>query len=125
MPAIDGCWYWIGAINNCGYGRISIKHKSHIASRVSFELNKYKITNGMSVLHTCDNRACVNPDHLYLGTQKSNVKDMLDRNRWINKLSRSDVDAIKKSNDDYNSLAVKFDVSPRTIYKIKTGRSWL
>ncbi len=122
--AIDGCWYWIGHTNNHGYGIFTIKHKNLKASRVSYSIYKGDIPDKMNVLHTCDNRSCVNPDHLYIGGQSENMRDMLSRNRWINKLTLEDVAFIRSSNDDYKSLALRFGVKDRTIYKVKTYRSW-
>jgi len=78
------CWYWIGAVNNKGYGRININGKSQLAHRISFEMTYGKIDKGIKVLHTCDNTYCVNPQHLWLGTQKDNARDMSKKGRWGN-----------------------------------------
>src|SRR5690606_13496445 len=55
------------------------------ASRVSWEIHRGAITGGLHVLHHCDNPRCVNPKHLYLGTQKENSRDMVERNRFKNR----------------------------------------
>jgi hypothetical protein len=82
----SGCWLWQGAISqNRGYGLFQwwdgTRTKTRLAHRCSYELANGPIPEGMFVLHTCDVRACVNPDHLYLGTQKRNMQDMIERGR--------------------------------------------
>lgn len=75
----DDCWEWIGAIQSHGYGSFSVNGKTYNAHRIS-----YIIHFGMpkhNVLHSCDNRRCVNPKHLCDGTQLENVRDMIERGR--------------------------------------------
>lgn len=77
----NGCWEYTGSISaKDGYGRI-YTGKSTYAHRYAWELFREKIPYGMCVLHHCDNRCCVNPEHLYLGTHKENTKDMINRKR--------------------------------------------
>ena len=76
------CWLWIGSKSH-GYGWMRYKNikprpKAH---RISYELYNGKIPKGISVLHKCDNCSCVNPKHLFLGTQKDNIKDMVKKKR--------------------------------------------
>lgn len=85
----DNCWNWTGAINNKGYGRINIDGKSQLAHRVSFEIANGKIDDKMKVLHSCDNSFCVNPKHLWLGTQKDNLIDMAKKGRWGNQFYKN------------------------------------
>jgi len=75
-----GCWLWIGAIGTTGYGQFWY-HKRETASRVAYMLYKGPIQKGMSVCHTCDNPICVNPDHLFLGRQIENMRDMVIKGR--------------------------------------------
>ncbi len=80
----NGCWHWLkGKKGNGrnGYGSMSINGKHMVASRISYELHKGPITEGLYVLHTCDNPICVNPNHLYLGTNQQNMNDMKNRGR--------------------------------------------
>lgn len=80
---LDGCWYWIGTGQNEGYGVVYKDQKPKLAHRMSFELYKHAIPSGMIVMHSCDNRKCVNPDHLSLGTNKDNMQDMIKKGRKV------------------------------------------
>ena len=86
----DACWGWSGcAPKNPGYGQFRHNMKSERAHRASWILHYGKIPDGKYVLHTCDNRICSNPKHLYLGTSIDNNRDLLLRNRCIrNSLGR-------------------------------------
>lgn len=82
----DGCWLWEGAWSKkTGYGsfRVGTKHTdpTNGAHRVAWELQHGSIQKGMEVLHRCDNRLCVRPDHLFLGTQQDNIDDMYAKGR--------------------------------------------
>jgi len=87
MPITEtGCHIWTAGVDTSGYAMISIKGRSVKASRVSYEMYVGEIPKGYGyhgtcVLHKCDNRLCVNPDHLFLGSQKDNVLDMVKKNR--------------------------------------------
>ena len=81
--SISGCWNWTGSVDSKGYGSIKDGVTSR-AHRVAWKLYKGKIPEGIFVLHTCDNRKCVNPNHLFLGTSKDNVRDMMDKGRHPN-----------------------------------------
>jgi HNH endonuclease len=81
----SGCWLWLAAVAPNGYGKICItanRAKQSIgAHRVSYETFNGAIPPNLLVLHRCDNRACINPDHLFVGTQKDNVDDMNKKGR--------------------------------------------
>lgn len=83
-PNDDGCMEWEGALNYYGYGQFSFEGKTWAAHRVAYEIANGSIKQSASkwwVLHKCDNPACCNPKHLYLGDAKDNANDMIDRKR--------------------------------------------
>lgn len=79
--AKSGCWEWLTAKTGGGYGTFSIKGISYPAHRVLYELFNGKIPDGLLVCHQCDNPGCVNPNHLWVGTQSDNVKDAYEKGR--------------------------------------------
>jgi hypothetical protein len=78
-----GCWLWVAAKDKYGYGSVwnSRLKRVDCAHRVGYELYKGEIPKGMFLCHKCDTPACVNPDHFFLGTQKDNVQDSIDKGR--------------------------------------------
>lgn len=78
----NGCWNWIAATRGkTGYGAFKYKGKTVDSHRVSFLFYNGEIPDGLLVSHTCDNRLCVNPNHLFLGTHKDNYDDMVNKGR--------------------------------------------
>jgi hypothetical protein len=76
----NGCWEWIGATDN-NYGQIWIDGKKEKAHRASYKLHYGEIPHNVLVCHKCDNKICVNPEHLFIGTQSDNMKDCSNKNR--------------------------------------------
>lgn len=70
-----GCWSWIGAKNDQGYGYIGIDGVVHRASRVSYVIHKGPIPEGTELAHSCDNKRCVNPDHLFAKTRCEHMRE--------------------------------------------------
>lgn len=130
-----GCWEWTRYIAKWGYGVIGIDHKAQLAHRVSYSVFKGDPT-GMCVLHTCDNPKCINPDHLFLGTNADNVRDKVAKNRQSKvgeypgekhhgaKLTNEDVLFIRESQLSQKQLAVKFNTTQPNISLIQSRVRW-
>lgn len=79
--AEDECWEWTGTFNSGGYGIVSDNHRTLLAHRVSLEVGRGEPLGELRALHHCDNTRCVNPVHLYAGTDLDNVRDRVTRGR--------------------------------------------
>ena len=135
----DGCWVWSGYRSD-GYGRFSVRSQSQKhyfkTHRMSWELAFGDIPDGMCVLHHCDNRACVNPEHLFLGTNYDNVQDRHSKGRTSiasrnlgdrngnRKLDSIDIPIIRSSHLPQKELARLFSVSAATICMVKNKIRW-
>jgi len=85
----ETCWLWTGTTNIKGYGKVCFKNnKTAIASRVSYELFKGPIINGMFICHTCDVPNCVAPHHLWAGTHMENMQDMMNKGRHYSQIKK-------------------------------------
>lgn len=129
----SGCWLWVGSTNIHGYGKILVRKKQLGAHRYSWMLHNGDIPKGLCVLHRCDNPTCVNPDHLFLGTRKENMMDMVNKGRNVPtrgessgmaKLTEDQVLSIRNDSRPYNQIMIDFDISHGTISSIKSRKTW-
>lgn len=126
----DGCWEWIGC-KVLGYGVLQYKKEVIKAHRFSYLIANGTLDDKKMICHKCDNKGCVNPDHLYQGTSKDNGRDASDRGLLprgekckSSKLSEKDVLEILKSKESTAVLMERFNVSRNTIFRIKNKLSW-
>jgi Mor family transcriptional regulator len=138
----NGCWEWTKYIDHGGYPKTSFRKSKNLSSRISahrysYERFKGEIPVGLYVCHNCpggDNRSCVNPNHLWLGTQLENMQDKGNKGNQCkgvthgnHKLTEQDVKDIRRrySEGEYGSdLAKEYNVSNGLIYHIKNGKAW-
>lgn len=129
----DYCWEWTGGKYPFGYGCFKFHNQKTGAHRFSWSIDNGVIPKGFSVLHKCDNPGCVNPVHLFLGTQQDNMTDR--RNKWrhvygethtASKLTEQQVKDIwfNLKRESPSVLAEKHHVSRRCIRAIYEGKNW-
>lgn len=149
---VEGCWEWQRTISKMGYGKTRYLGKDETTHRVSFMVFKGEIPEGMNVCHSCDNRKCCNPDHLWIGTTKDNVQDCIRKgrrklgstkgyrylyrkknmnkkgeNHHINKLKDNDVLEIRimiENGNKNKEIANRYDVDASVVSKIKNRKAW-
>lgn len=133
MCPMSGCWLWTGAVTGRGYGSMQAHGKVHYTHRLSWAIHRGPIPDGLCVLHTCDVRCCVNPDHLFLGTNADNTADMCAKGRDRHpkgerhpraKLTWDDVREIRASALSHRALARLFGISHSRIHSIRAHLTW-
>lgn len=134
----DTCWLWNGPVDKNGYGRMRVGgRKIKGVHRVSLEAHTGQVADGLLVCHHCDTPACVNPQHLYVGTALQNNRDKMQRGRGVfyhgeesgtSKLTEENVREIVRlySTGEWRQadLASKYAVSNATIQLILSGKNW-
>lgn len=131
VVAKSGCWDWVACLEANGYGAFSIDSKANLAHRVSWILHKGDIPDNLYVLHRCDNRKCVNPAHLFLGTRSDNSLGMVSKNRQVkgeqikqSKLNAEAILSIRKDPRKNEVIAKQYEVSSSLISRVKNERIW-
>lgn len=131
-----GCWLWSGTVDADGYGRIMVNSVPRLVHRVSFAEHYGDDPAGLCVCHRCDVRACVNPDHLFLGSRGDNNRDRAGKNRsspafgsghYRAKLNEAAVGEILRrlaTGEQQRLIAKEFGVDQSVISEINTGRKW-
>ncbi len=138
LDAESGCWLWTASRDPKGYGWFRAGSRSRHAHRISWELRRGSIPNKLHVLHACDNPPCVNPDHLFLGTNAENMADKMRKGRWRGGppsgeananavLTEEAVRAIRvaaRCGTSQRALARYFGVRQSTVWNVVHQKTW-
>lgn len=151
LPDAPGCWLWTGGLISSGYGSFHSARSPQVAHRFSYRTWRGPIPGGLLVLHKCDVRSCVNPEHLFLGTYTDNMVDMVRKGRSHHqrrplvlkyahpgvgragshnggsKLAEGDIPTIRSlAREGLTQVAIgeRYGVHDTTICNIPTGKSW-
>ena len=120
----SGCWLW-EASASLGYGKIWVNVKLRKAHRVSYELFRGEVPEDMDVCHKCDNTYCVNPDHLFVGTAKDNIRDCIDKGRFVQNtneyITNETIKYIRTCGKSSYRLAKDLGINQSYINKIQRG----
>lgn len=140
----EACWLWTSAIGTGGYGSFSATSiglsRSEPAHRVSWTLQNGPIPEGLYVLHTCDNRLCVRPSHLFLGTHATNMQDKIAKGRQSkgaahsvtcrgtlvgnSKLTEAIVIAIRQDTRPQAIIGMEYGITQALVSYVKSGKIW-
>jgi hypothetical protein len=129
----SGCWLWESGFDGWGYGRLKYRRKYLAAHRLSWTIHRGEIPTGMWVLHKCDTPVCVNPDHLFLGTHRDNMRDMVQKGRsyWRfgethpqAKLTKEDVAAILSDTRPKLIIASDYGIGASHVSAIQLRKKW-
>jgi len=126
----SGCHLWLKSVNHAGYGQMYFRKQVWLAHRVSWTIRRGEIPDGLHVLHQCDTPSCINPDHLFLGTNHDNVVDKVMKGRAKGlpgdcnpraKLSDEDVAVIRRCSNTPEEIAALCGMNPMYIARVMRG----
>ena len=130
VGGLGECWEWLGPKRG-GYGVIEDGGRTLGAHRVSYSMVHGPIPSGTHVCHSCDNRGCVNPGHLFAGSPGDNSHDMVEKDRQakgsrngFSKLTESDVVEIRRSNMSQRAIAKRYGITQANVSLIRKGTTW-
>ena len=130
----SGCWLGLRTVNKLGYAKVTVNNNRRGAHRIAWQVWRGPIPPGIDVLHKCDVRCCINPDHLFLGTHYDNMHDMMRKGRadFVRGvrhpqaiLTEAQVIAIRNdSRPNGHDIAFDYGISESTVRNIKKRRTW-
>lgn len=120
----SGCWIWVKATSDRGYGVLRVFGRQTRAHRYAYERFVGHIEEGMFICHTCDNPRCVNPDHLYAGTPLENSLDMVAKRRQSKKITPEQAALIRADTRPDPEIAADYGISKSQVCCIQRGRRW-
>ncbi len=125
-----GCWIWTGAKDRRGYGKINVSGKYVQTHRAAWN-EFFGDAGGAYVCHRCDTPSCFNPDHLFLGSQRDNIDDMLAKGRQAkgdmlpgSKLTPDIVQKIRLDGASCRKAAAAYNISAMAVWKLRNGKTW-
>ncbi len=127
-----GCWLWTSTTDKLGYGHFRLNGPKY-AHRASWTIYRGEIPKDLNVCHKCDTPGCVNPDHLFLGTDSDNVKDAVSKGRWSDakgeahgnsKLTNDQIVSIREDKRKSRDIAPDYGISFQQVYRIRNRESW-
>ncbi len=133
MP--DDCWPWTRDTDKDGYGKLQVKKRPVPAHRLAYQIFRGEVPDGLFVCHECDNPTCVNPRHLFLGTSRHNIDDMVAKRRTLvgernhqAKLTEAAVVEIRRrcvvGGESMRAIGRAYGVSLAVIRRIVNGQAW-
>ena len=128
-----GCWEWLRHLNQGGYGTVKHHQRQWMAHRLAWRCFQGPIPDALVVCHRCDNRRCVNPEHLFLGTALDNMRDMIAKGRkraakgeqsGVAKLTERQVLEIRQDLRPQHVIAKELGISQSLVSMIHDGKGW-